>query len=807
MISRSERGMMSELPGRHGRARPPRSKRVLGVASTPRRKVALALLIPLVLAATLGGLWVRSDLIEAADSSSSAKQVTVLRPAVAYLTAAERAMVAAQVDSAASRAELNTAVRDLIAAAEDLETTRDGADLTEEQSRQVDVVLYLSRALHDGDADLLSSAAWVAQVSQLQSGVTQLIATIVSAQLEPEPRLDQLAQALGGQYSLAIQEALVSTQVTGWTGSSGFFRELGAEGNAIARLATALGESDPRISALQTANAQRSSAVRLSGTGADVRVDVAYTAYDELITSLLNGIDEQLDASASDARTRAFVYGAITLAALLAAVVLALVVSRLLLNPIRKVRQGALAKANEELPEAVAKIRSGGDPGPIKPIDVTTDVEIGQVALAVDDLHRQAVVLASREADLRSQISGMFVSLSRRHNSLINQQLDLIDSLETDEEDPRRLDSLFRLDHLAARMRRTSESLLVLAEAPPTQATATDELTISAALEAATAAVQDYKRVRVGTDDSSRISDAAAVDVVHLLTELVDNALAYSPPTTTVTLDSITTHDGVVIEIADAGLGISDESLTELNEILHSGGEVTSDTARRMGLFVVSRLARRHGITVSLVPNQQNGITARVALPAAVLDRDRPDDADLQSAGAQISIRVPPEQRHPSTAPDQLGRPSRARAADIPGRRPVRPVPAAAKAGAIAAESSGPPWPEDGDSGTPIFRAVESAWLSAAGDSAWLSTEVEAGWDRADEVAKSLPDAPVNAVGLPVRKPGNRLVPGSVTRSATATVRDPELIRTRLAAHADGVSRGRSAAATSDPAPSEAHPS
>jgi signal transduction histidine kinase len=753
----------------------------LAVASTPRRKVALALLIPLLLAAMLGGLLVRSDLIEAADSSSSAKQVTVLRPAVAYLAAAERAMVAAQVDSPASQAKLDTAAQDLKAAAEDLERTRNSADLTAEQSRQVDVALYLSRALHEGGSDRLSPSAWEAQVSQLQSGVTQLITTIVSAQLEPEPRLEQLSQALDGRFSLAMQESQVATEaeVTGWTGSLGFFRELGAEGNAIARLATALGESDPRISALQTANAQRSSAVRLGGD--DLGVAEAYTAYDRLIRSLLDGIDHELDASASDARTRAFVYGGITLAALLAAILLALVVSRLLLNPIRKVREGALAKANEQLPAAVAKIRSGSDPGPIEPIEVTSDVEIGQVALAVDDLHRQAVVLASREADLRSQVSNMFVSLSRRHNSLINQQLDLIESLEKDEEDSRRLESLFRLDHLAARMRRTSESLLVLADAPPTRAGSTDELTVSAALEAASAAVQDYKRVRVGSSDSSRINDAAAADIVHILTELVDNALTYSSPNTTVSLDSITTDNSVAVEIADAGLGIPPESLLELNEILHSGGEITPDTARRMGLFVVSRLAKRHGITVSLLPNQRRGITARVILPAAVLDMDLSRDTDVHSAGAQSLSRVP-------TAPDQLGLDARIAAAT-------------GSAMTIAAGSSGPP--ADGDANTPIFRAMRSAWLSAGGDAPWLSTEVESGWARADQVARSFRDTKVNVAGLPLRQPGTRLVPGSVTKSAITVSRDPEEIRARLAAHAEGVSRGRSAAG-SDRSPTEA---
>jgi signal transduction histidine kinase len=776
--------MMSTLPGRHGLARPPRSVR-LAVASTPRRKVALALLIPLLLAATLGVLLVRSDLIEAADASSSAKQVTVLRPAVAYLAAAERAMVAAQGDSPARQAQLDAAEQDLKAAAEDLETTRNSADLTAEQSRQFDVVLYLSRALHEGGADRLSAAAWEAQVSQLQSGVTQLIATIVSAQLEPEPRLEQLSQALDGRFSLAAQQAQLATAVSGWTGSLGFFRELGAEGSSIARLTTALGESDPRISALQTANDQRSSAVRLGGD--DLGVAEAYTAYDKLIRSLLDGIDHELDASASDARTRAFLYGAITLAALLAAILLALVVSRLLLNPIRKVREGALAKANEQLPKAVAKIRSGSDPGPIKPIEVTTDVEIGQVALAVDDLHRQAVVLASREADLRSQISNMFISLSRRHNSLINQQLDLIESLEKDEEDSRRLDSLFRLDHLAARMRRTSESLLVLADAPPMRVESTDELTVSAALEAASAAVQDYKRVRVDSTDSSRINDAAAADVVHILTELIDNALSYSSPKTTVSLDSLTTYDSVVVEIADAGLGIPPQSLQELNEILHSGGDITPDTARRMGLFVVSRLAKRHGISVSLLPNQRSGITARVIIPVSALDMDLARDQGLQIAGAQSLGRVPPDQ---STASVQLGLDARTDAATEP-------------AVTIAAGSSNSSPPEDGAARTPIFRAMRSAWLNADGDAPWLSTEVESGWDRADQVARSFGNTNVTAAGLPVREPGNQIVPGTVTKSAITIARDPEEIRARLAAHAEGVSRGRSSAAGPDRSPTE----
>jgi methyl-accepting chemotaxis protein len=148
------------------------------------------------------------------------------------------------------------------------------------------------------------------------------------------------------------------------------------------------------VASLRTANAQRFRLVRTGGTdlgGAD-----AYKDYDSIISTLQEGIDDELEAAAAEARADASVNAAVTLAALVAAILLALLVSRLLLNPIRRVREGALAVAHERLPEAVARIRAGEQPGEITPIDVTTE-EIGQLARAVEDMHRQAVVLASGE--------------------------------------------------------------------------------------------------------------------------------------------------------------------------------------------------------------------------------------------------------------------------------------------------------------------------------------------------------------------------------------------------------------------------
>ena len=337
-------------------------------------------------------------------------------------------------------------------------------------------------------------------------------------------------------------------------------------------------------------------------------------------------------------------------------------------------RDGALEVANERLPEVVAKIRAGEDPGEIEPIAVTTHEDMGQLARAVDDLHRQAVVLASGEAQLRSQVGDMFVTLSRRNTSLINQQLRLIEHLENDEEDPQRLESLFRLDHLASRMRRTAESLMVLADAP-TRGEA-GELTLADALHAANAGVQDYQRVQIVSTPPVRIKPAAAGDVVHLLTEVVDNALAYSPPTTPVLVMTTATVHGTTIQISDAGLGIPADVLAALNEDLRGGGEITAETARRMGLLVVGRLARRHGITV-----QRSRRTSAAAPPPRSCCRARPCSAPLRhrsptsrpprpSPGSRAWCRSPTPGRAGRGPPGRRrGRADEADAVDRRGRR------------------------------------------------------------------------------------------------------------------------------------------
>lgn len=589
----------------------------LGISGWPlRRKVALALAIPLLLAATFGGLRVTNDLEQSNNASASAKQVTVLEPAIAYLTAAEKGMVAAQSATGTTQDERDNVLAEIKSAADELLKVRGEAELTAEQGLQVDVILDLSRALRDEATGPLSPGTWLAQLRQMQSGVTKLIATIINAQLTPEPRLELLSQALSGRFSLAMQQALAETDRSGSTGSLALFAELGAELAALDRLAGQLGDTDAAIQSLRTNNGERTREVRTGGS--DLGGASAYDDYDTLQATLIDGVDQQLADTAFDARSSALLNALLTLIALAAAIALAVMISRTLVNPIRRVREGALKVAQHDLPDAVARIRSGSDPGPISPIDVTTHEEVGQLARAVEDLHRQAVTLASGEARLRSQVGEMFVTLSRRNTTLINQQLSLIEALESDEEDPKRLESLFRLDHLAARMRRTADSLLILADAP-TRSAGWESVSIGETLQAATAGVTDYQRVRVESTRGLLVDEAAAGDLVHLLTELVDNSLAYSSPHTSVVLAATETDNGVTITVADAGLGIPAEELEQINADLHTGVEVTPDTARRMGLFVVSRLAQRHGISVTLKANPGDGMTAHVLVPNAIL--------------------------------------------------------------------------------------------------------------------------------------------------------------------------------------------
>ena len=361
----------------------------------------------------------------------------------------------------------------------------------------------------------------------------------------------------------------------------------------------------------------------------------------QIIKDATAQVTKAVEDQAHNRRNAAIRDAVVVLTAIVAALLVVLLVARSLIRPLRVLRDSALKVAHEDLEREITRVRAG-DESPPEPLPVQTTEEIGQVAHAVDELHTQALLLAGDEARLRLLVNDMFETMSRRNRSLVDQQLSLIDRLERNEEDPERLDSLFRLDHLAARMRRNGANLLVLAGAQVSRGDQRSGVPLSSIIHAAASEVEDYRRVETSMVPDCTIGGAASGDIVHLLAELVDNALRYSPPASPVRVSAGFRSDGaVLLQIVDVGLGMTDGDRRIANMRLRAGGEVTPDSARHMGLFVVGRLADRHGIRVRLrgssIEEARSGTTAEVYLPATVLA-----DGDAGPSVRRESVAVAP---------------------------------------------------------------------------------------------------------------------------------------------------------------------
>ncbi|MFJ4965755.1 nitrate- and nitrite sensing domain-containing protein [Streptomyces sp. NPDC088729] len=324
----------------------------------------------------------------------------------------------------------------------------------------------------------------------------------------------------------------------------------------------------------------------------------------------------------SDAKTDAIVNGLIVVVALLTAFILAGLMARQMSRSMRRLRTAAFSIAEQRLPSLVDQL-SRTDPGRVdtrvQPIPITTQDEIGEVARAFDQVHREAVRLAAEQAMLRGNVNAIFTNLSRRNQSLIEGQLTLITDLENNEADPDQLESLFKLDHLATRMRRNGENLLVLAGEEPGRRW-NQPVPLVDVLRAASSEVESYERIELTGVPESEIHGQAVTDLVHLLAELLENATTFSSPQTKVRVTATRLPDGrVMVEIHDKGIGLTAEDFADINHKLANPPTVDAAVSQRMGLFVVGRLADRHGIRVQLRPSgEQAGTTSLVMLPDAI---------------------------------------------------------------------------------------------------------------------------------------------------------------------------------------------
>ncbi|MFF7449363.1 MULTISPECIES: nitrate- and nitrite sensing domain-containing protein [unclassified Streptomyces] len=474
------------------------------------------------------------------------------------------------------------------------------------------------------------------------------------------------------------------------------------------------------------------------------------------------GVADQADPFTRGLLTPAGAAVLLGLAAVAASLVISVRIGRGLVVELEALRNTALEIARRKLPEAMRKLRAGEEidvqaeapPGP------PAEDETGQVAEALTTVHRAALRAAVERAELASGISGVFVNLARRSQVLVHRQLSLLDSMERRSDDPGELSDLFRLDHLTTRMRRHAESLIILSGAAPGRAWRMP-VSLTNVVRAAVSEVEDYARVEVRQLPEAAVVGGAVADLTHLLAEVVENAAQFSPPHTRVRVTGEPVGNGYAIEVEDRGLGMGKETLAEANRRIEQSEALDLFDSDRLGLFVVSRLAARHGIKVHLRTSPYGGTTAVVLLPTALLQSGSEERSPRRTADHEREYaRVPGAARPQESVHASADRP--ALVAPAPAPAPAAPVMAAERR-AEAAPATSPPGvttlrlhrpPDDSEESDDLPRRVRQANLAP-----------QLREPRAEE---------------PQRHPD----PQDDDR------RTPELVRDRMAAYREGWTRG-----------------
>ncbi|MCE0761560.1 nitrate- and nitrite sensing domain-containing protein [Pseudonocardia kujensis] len=451
--------------------------------------------------------------------------------------------------------------------------------------------------------------------------------------------------------------------------------------------------------------------------------DAAYQQAAQVVDRAGAGVADELTATSTqaqaDASNKAGVNSVLLMLGVLLGIAIIVLLARSLIRSLRVLRRSALEVAERRLPQAVESMRSGQPLNAmVEPVPLTGRDEVGQVARAFDAVHGQAIRLAADQAALQSNVSNMFVNLSRRSQALVERQLQLIEQLESNEQDPDQLSNLFQLDHLATRMRRNSENLLVLAGTDLAKRNVAPVPVVDV-LRAAVSEIEQYQRVVVQPPPVATVAGRAASDLVHLLAELLDNATNFSPPDSQVVMSTTRAGDGsLLVEIADRGVGMADHELAEANQRLSSPAAVDVSASRRMGLFVVGRLANRHGLGIRLgggMTGGSGGLTASVTVPATLVPSAEPIERQPVRTGAAPAIPA-------------------GQGASAFGGSPAAPAPGT---GTV-------PAPRPGSNGSGQSRSLSSL---VAGDDGPMSPALALGGGRP-------PSPPLNGKGLPQRTPG-----------------------------------------------------
>jgi signal transduction histidine kinase len=610
-------------------------------------------------------------------------------------------------------------------------------------------------------------------VEALLVALVLVVAVLMAVDLARTPGETPLRQA-GGQGHNAGRDLI---RAPGGTGTGEAWGE-----PAGSRIATAAPEAAPfrqrpdGISA-PAAGRQRSRTGPASGQGSrsqlknwPVRSRLLLLAVIPALTTVAFGIvlvisslrrasvDSFTGSVSHGAIVSALVYGTVVVIVVLLALLLTSVVARSIVEPLHRLQDGAL-EMTEVLPGAVRRISETdgeGVPLNVGPIGVDSRDEIGVVARAFDQVSEEALRLAAEEAALRGNVSAIFVNLSRRSQSLVERQISLIDGLEQGEQDAERLANLFKMDHLATRMRRNSENLLVLA-GHELLSRGNQPVALVDVIRAAVSEIEEYERVRLDVQQGLMVSGPAVNDIVHTVAELAENATSLSAAGTDVKISGhLLTSGGALIDITDQGVGMSAREMERANWQLDNPPLVDVDVSRRMGLFVVGRLAQRHGIRVRLRPAPNGGVTSLVWLPDELITNEGtagpPRLGGLRAAG-------------PGSLEANPLWPRRASGMDADGRRTAQEVTAARAPKFAPLRTDGPDAPVDPRRipGLDSAATADGEAAIAGRETATMGGEAAAGLTRGAGRTASL-----HGTGLPVAGGTDDAPPAGASPAASA---------------------------------------
>ncbi|MDH6125586.1 ATP-binding protein [Kitasatospora sp. GP82] len=612
------------------------------------------------------------------------------------------------------------------------------------------------------------------------------------------------AQSAGGDLRTADRSALAAI-TSGTSGSSGTdYRDLTRYEDAV-----------------RTASGGQGALAAVSADQWAVASDNVARALMAVETTAGSAAAERVDPYALGLFTPSGAAVLLGLGAVVASLLISVQIGRGLVTELIGLRNSALELAGRKLPATMRRLRAGQEidieaEAPLRPHG---EDEIGQVHGALGTVQRAAVTAAVERAEVLSGVSGVFVNLARRSQVLVHRQLTLLDAMERRTEDPAELEDLFRLDHLTTRMRRHAEGLIILSGAVPGRAWR-KPVPLMDVVRAAVAEVEEYARVEVHRLPHAALTGPAVADLTHLIAELVENATGFSPPHTKVHIRGEQVGNGYALEIEDRGLGMGPEALADANRRIAAAEEVDLFDSDRLGLFVVSRLAKRQRVGVALRPSAYGGTTAVVLLPNALLEAHperAPEPEDLSSllddAGSaqthtrtqlhtQVRTPAPPPPPAappvaplpaPPTAPPSVA-PAAARGPLPPGA--VEPFgasgnhPGVLRPTPFSADGSRPPRlpvvrPLGAGQAPPAQRPRPAQAPGAPGPRTVGAAPAAIG----DELPRRVRQA---SLAPQLREAPPRPQPGARPRGPVAAGRNPEEARAAMSAYQQGWARGKS---------------